>query len=69
MSSLSLCLSRWNNFKFDKKISKENQNVHTLIFLVFLLKTPAGHWNLSPEVGIKIDSQHAVKKMLGLAEK
>ena len=50
-------------------MSKENQNVHTWIFLIFLLKTPAGHWNLCPEVAIKIDGQHAVKKMLDLAEK
>ena len=48
---------------------KEVQNVHTLMFLVFLLKNPAGLWNLCPEVDIKINSQHAASKVLELAEK
>ena len=48
---------------------KEVQSLHTLMFLVFLLKTAAGLWNLSPEVDTKIDSQHAVKKVLDFTEK
>ena len=67
MSNLSLCLSGWDNFPSDLKIWKEVQNLHTLMFLVFLLKT-LGLWNLCPEVDTKIDSQHAVKKVLDFTE-
>ena len=61
MSSLSLRLSRWDNFASDLKMCKEDQNLHKLMFSVFLLKTPAGHWNLHSEVDTKIDSHHAVR--------
>ena len=67
MSNLSLCLSGWDNFPSDLKMCKEVQNLHTLMFSVFLLKTP-GLWNLCPEVDTKIDSQHAVKKVLDFAK-
>ena len=69
MFSLSLNLSRWNNFASDLKMCKEMQNLHTLMFSVFLLKTPAGLWNLCLEVDTKNDRQHAVKKVLDLTEK
>ena len=67
MSNLPLCLSGWDNFPSDLKMCKEVQNLHTLMFSVFLLKTP-GLWNLCPEVDTKIDSQHAVKKVLDFAK-
>ena len=68
MSNLSLSLSGWDNFPSDLKVCKEVQNLHTFMFSVFLLKTP-GIWNLCPEVDRKIDSQHAVKKVLDFAKK
>ena len=67
MSNLSLCLSGWDYFPSDLKMCKEVQNLHALIFSVFLLKTPR-LWNLCPEVDTKIDSQHAVKKVLDFAK-
>ena len=67
MSNLSLCLSGWDNFSSDLKMYKEVQNLHTLMLLVFLLKLP-GLWNLCPEVETKIDSQHAVKKVVSYAQ-
>ena len=57
---------RWNNFESDTKICKEDQNLYTLIFSVFLLKTTAGLSSLCLEVEVKINSQHVVKN---LAEK
>ena len=63
MSNLSLCLSGWDNCPSDLKMCKEVQNLHRLMFSVFLLKTP-GFRNLCPEVDTNIDSQHAVKKVL-----
>ena len=68
MSNLSLCLSGWGNFPSDLKMCKEVQNLHILMFSVFLPKTP-GLWNLYPEVDTNIDSQHAVKKVLDFAKK
>ena len=68
MSNISLCLSGWDNFPSDLKMCKEVQNLHTLMFSIFFLKNP-GLWNLCPEVHTKIDSQHAVKKVLDFAEK
>ena len=68
MSNISLCLSGWDNFPSDLKMCKEVQNLHTLMFSVFLLKTP-GLWNLCLEVDTKIDSQHAVKKLLDFVKK
>ena len=68
MSNLSVCLSGWNNFPSDLKICKEVQNLHILMFSVFLLKTP-GLWNLCSEVDTKIDSQHAVKEVLDFTKK
>ena len=39
MSSLSISWTKWdNNFEFDLKISKEDENVYTLMFSIFLLK-------------------------------
>ena len=69
MSNISLCLSGWDNFPSDLKMCKEVQNLHTLMFSVFLLKTQAGLWNLCPETYSKIDSQHAVSYVLDFAEK
>ena len=66
---LSLCWSRWDNFESDPKICKEDQNVHSLMFSVFLLKTSTWLWNLCPEVDMNIYSQHAVKKVLDLDER
>ena len=39
------------------------------MFSVFSLKNPSGIWSLCPEANIKIDSQHAVKNVLDVAEK
>ena len=47
---------------------KEVNNLHTLMFSVFLLKPP-GLWNPCQEVDTKIDSQHTVKKVLDFGEK
>ena len=68
MSNPSLCLHGWDNFPSDLKMCKDVQNLHTLMFLVFLLKT-SGLWNPCLEIDTKIDSQHAVKKVLDFAEK
>ena len=68
MSNLSLCLYRWENLSSDLKMCKEVQNLHTLMFSVFLLKPP-GLWNPCSEVETKSDSQHAFKKVLDFREK
>ena len=68
MSNPSLCLHGWDNFPSDLKMCKDVQNLHTLMFLVFLLKTP-GLWKPCLEIDTKIDSQRAVKKVLDFAEK
>ena len=52
MSSLSFFLSRCDNFEFDLKIFQEDQNVYTIMFQIFLLKTPAGLWNLCPDLSM-----------------
>ena len=69
MFNPSLCLSGWNKFPSDLQIYKEVQNLHILMFSVFLLKTQAGLGNLCPETYSKIDSQHAVNYVLDFAEK
>ena len=67
MSSLLICLPRRDNFPSDLKMCKEVQDLHTLVFAVFHVNTPAGLYNLCLEVGVKIDSQHAVEKILDRA--
>ena len=80
MSIVSLSRSRRDNSELDLKISKDDQTVYTLMNSVFLLKIPAGFWNLCPDLSIddslrldsfdiKIDRKHAVKKVLDLAER
>ena len=69
MPNLSLCLSGWNNFPSDLQMCKEVQNLLTLMFSVFLLKTQTGLWKLCPETDLKIDSQYAVSWVLDFAEK
>ena len=60
--------------------SAKNTKMYILMFSVFILKTPAGLWNLCPDLSIhdtlksdsvdmKISSLHGVKKMPHLAEK
>ena len=50
MSSLSISWTKWdNNFEFDLKISKEDENVYTLMFSIFLLK-PKSDFGISGQV-------------------
>ena len=80
MSTLSLSWYRWDNFEFDLRISKDNQNLCTLMFSIFLLEIQLGLGHLYPDLPIqnsfqldsvdkKIDSKDAVNEVLGLPEK
>ena len=70
LNNSSFILFIWmGQFPSDLKMCKEGQNLHTLMFSVFLLKTPARLCNLCLEVEKRNDSQHAVKKTLDFSEK